>query len=169
MHRAWLGVLVVAFAASGCAGWVPGRGERETSLRVTEVADRGDGPRRASSRLVLDGLDADDAGDPERALKSYELALQVDPTNPYAYIAVARHHADGIEPERAEPFLDQAHALLRVQGADSPRALALIDGIRGQALVASGRYEEGIPLLERARAQAPDAWSDGRLTASELR
>jgi tetratricopeptide (TPR) repeat protein len=120
-------------------------------------------------RLVLDGLDADVGGDPERALTTYELALQVDPNNPYAYIALARHLADGLEPGRAVSFLDQARALLQAQGELSPRAEVALMGIRGQALVASGRYQEGLQWLERAQEESPEAWNDGRLTADELR
>jgi len=162
-------VLATWLLATGCS-WLPLELRPASApLRISEVADEGDAERRASTRLVLEGLDADEDGDPERALSSYELALQVDPTNPWAYIALARHHADGVDPRQALPFLDQAHALLLAQGASSPRADAVLLGLRGQALVASGRYEEGIPWLERAREQSPDVWSDGRLSAAELR
>jgi hypothetical protein len=41
-------------------------------------------------------------------------------------------------------------------------------GLRGAALVASGRPVEGLPLLDEARALAPDVWADGHLSAHEL-
>ena len=54
----------------------------------------GDPARRASNRLLAAGLDRDIQGKPSLALGQYERALQVDPTNPYAYLVLARHHAD---------------------------------------------------------------------------
>jgi tetratricopeptide (TPR) repeat protein len=154
---------------TACA-WVPlDLGQTDPPLRLSEQGDGGDPERRASMRLVLEGLDEDAGSDPERALTHYERALQVDPTNPYAYIALARHLADGLEPERAIPFLDQAGALLRAQGETSNAADVALMGIRGQALVASGRYEEGLAWLDRAQARTPEVWGDGRLTAAELR
>ncbi|MGH0036140.1 MAG: tetratricopeptide repeat protein [Myxococcota bacterium] len=164
-----MALILIGGFASACA-WMPLDLRRsEEPLHISELGERGDAQRRASMRLVIDGLDADVESDPERALTHYERALQVDPTNPYAYIALARHLADGLEPERAIPFLDQAHALLRAQGASSPRADVALMGIRGQALVASGRYEEGLAWLDRAQARTPGPWNDGRLSAAELR
>jgi len=48
-------------------------------------------------------------------------------------------------------------------------ALSHLDGLRGAALLASRRRTEALPLLERARSLAPEAWSDGQLDADELR
>lgn len=131
------------------------------------MAERGDAPRRASTRLLLEGLDADVAGRPDAALAQYERALQVDPTNPYAYLAVARHELHAARPERALRFLDRAEALL--PEPDAPGARAHLLGMRGAALRETGRAEEGLALLERARRLAPEAWSDARLDARELR
>lgn len=151
---------------AGCAGLPFGR--PPPPLRVSEVADAGDAARRASQRLVLDGLDADERGDVERARGSYDRALQVDPTNPYAYLALARHRVEGTTPQDALPFLDQTESLLGVEGGIPPRLEAHLAGLRGEALYATGRVREAIPLLEKARKLAPSVWSDGHLAPEEL-
>ena len=101
--------LVLLVASVGCAGLGAGTG----SLRISDIADQGDAERRASQQLVLDGLDSDINLLPDVALRQYETAIQVDPTNPYGYLAIARHHVDSEDPRRALPFLDQSEALLR--------------------------------------------------------
>ena len=136
---------------------------------LTEVAQEGDAARRASMRLVLRGLDEDQALRPAQALALYERALQVDPNNPFAYLALARHHADGEDPQRALAFLDKAEALLAHSEWRSPGLEADLVGIRGAALYASGRIPSALPLLERARHLSPTVWNDARLDASELR
>lgn len=139
------------------------------ALRVSEVVSEGDAQRRASNRLLLRGLDADAAGQRERALGIYEEALRVDATNPYVYLAIARYHAEGPDPSRAFSFLDKAHSLLEAEGGVSPRVEPHLVGLRGEALYASGDVDAGLPLLEQAWDAAPDVWADGRLTAAELR
>lgn len=119
--------------------------------------------------MVLKGLEADASNQSQRALGTYEEALRVDPTNPYAYLAIARHHAEGTDPEWALSFLDKADALLRAEGPLSPRVEPHLIGLRGQALFASGQVDAGVPYLERAWDMAPEIWTDGRLSASELR
>ena len=154
----------------GCAlpgGWDLRRGS--VPFRISEVVDQGDAARRASLRLVIDGLDADAAGLADRARGGYERAIQVDPTNPYAYLAIARHHVDGTDPSRALPFLDQAEALFRAQGEISPRVEAHLTGLRGEAFYVSGQIAEGVSLLERARESGSRVWEDGHLSATELR
>ncbi len=163
-----LRVLVVLVAA-GCAGVLgPGPGG-SGSFHLSDLAADGDPAFRASMRIVLDGLDADVAGDPDLALVRYERSLQVDPMNPYAYLALARHRVEGEDPASALPFLDKSRALLRAQGELSPGVEAHLDGLRGAALLASRRRVEALPLLDRARSLAPEPWSDGRLDADELR
>lgn len=139
------------------------------SLRLSEVADQGDPERRSSMQLVLQGLDDDADLRSARALSSYENALRVDPSNPYAYLALARHHVYGAAPSRALPYLDKCRTLLHAQDAWSPRVEAHLEGLRGAALVADGRGREGRPHLERARALDSWAWGDEYLAASELR
>jgi len=92
----------------------------------------------------------------------------VDPNNPYAYLVLARHHAEGIEPARAFAFLDRADALLGQEAYVPPGVQAHLVGLRGAALQASGRADAGRPLLARARALDPEAWNDARLSAREL-
>ncbi len=154
---------------SACTLSLPRSTRTVEALRISEVVDEGDPARRASNRLVVKGLDADAAGAPERALGIYEEALRVDATNPYAYLAIARHHASGDDPSWALSFLDKADALFRADGGPSPRVQPHLVGLRGQALYASGRIDQGLPLLEEAWQTAPDVWTDGRLDAAELR
>ena len=138
-------------------------------FRLTDVADQGDAARRASMRLVLEGLGEDQALRPPRALALYERALQVDPNNPFAYLALARHHVDGANPRRALAFLEKADALLAHWERLPPGLEADLLGIRGAALYASGRTVDAIPLLEQARQLSPTVWDDARLDATELR
>lgn len=138
-------------------------------VRISELVAVGDPARRASLRIVLNGLDADMASNSDRALGTYEEALRVDPTNPYAYLAIARHHAGSSDPEWALSFLDKADALFRAEGGPSPRVEPHLVGLRGQALYASGQVDAGLPYLEQAWALAPEVWTDGQLSAAELR
>jgi len=169
-HSAW-GALALALVLAG-AGCVHSRGGEAKPLpavRVSDAAGAGDAARRASVQLVIDGLDADADGIGDAGLSSYERAIQVDPTNPYAFLALARHHALGTTPESALPYLDQAAALFEAEGLRSPRVDAHLEGIRGEALFGAGDVEAGSRHLERARELAPDAWSDAHLNAEELR
>ena len=166
--RFWLFLGLVSGLAAACAGG-PWEGLGSESLRVSEVAHQGDPARRASQRLVLQGLDADASGNFRRAQAEYERALQVDATNPFAYLAMARSHAQGVDPSRSLPLLDQADALFEAQGYSSPRVEAHLIGLRGQVFYAMGRVGEALPYLDRARRLSPQAWNDGTLDADELR
>jgi tetratricopeptide (TPR) repeat protein len=146
----------------------PVRGAVEP-LRISEVVSEGDPARRASLRLVVEGLDADVRGARERALSVYERAIQVDPTNPYAYLALARHHAEGSDPEWALSFLDQADVLFEAQGELAPGVSAHLFGLRGQVLYADGEIDRSAVYLEKAWQLAPEVWGDGHLSADELR
>jgi tetratricopeptide (TPR) repeat protein len=159
-----LGLLVGCGVARG-----PSRGVPEPALRLSEVAHHGDPARRASMRLVLQGLDADAALRPAAALSSYERALQVDPNNPWAWLALARHEVEHGDPARALAELDKAEALLPAEGELSRGAAPHVTGLRGAALRAGGREPQGLALLSDARRAAPDVWADGSLDASELR
>jgi len=152
----------------GCAV-LGGSGFGFTPVRISDLVDEGDPQRRASLRLVDDGLSADAQGQPARAQARYERALQVDATNPYAYLAIARHHVEEQDPLRALQFLDRADSLLRMNG-DLPLEVEVhLLGLRGGALYDSGRVEEGVELLDRARKLSPRIWGDGALRAEELR
>lgn len=164
MRRVWisLGVLLLL---QGCAsrGRYPTGGEE---LRLSQVAGE-DATRRASLRLCLDGLDDDAAGRPEAARGQYERAIQIDPTNPYVYLALARHEVDGGDPLRALEYVDQAETLLATEGSLTPGADAHVAGLRGTALREMGR--SGDAQLEHARRLSPAVWGDGRLDSTELR
>jgi tetratricopeptide (TPR) repeat protein len=137
--------------------------------RVSEIAAEGDDQLRASQRLVIEGLDADERGDSERARSRYERALQIDASNPWVYLALARHYVEVEEPGRALSHLDRAEALLDAQGGGAPGARIHCDGLRGAALALEGDRSSAQPLLDSAARGAPGVWGDGVLTASELR
>lgn len=134
-------------------------------LHVSRVAGEGDAARRASLRLVLSGLDADEAGRSAEASSLYERALQVDPTNPYAWLALARQEVFEGDPDRGLANLDKAEALL----ASDDAAAAHLAGIRAAGLRAVGQPGLAEPFMREARERAPAAWADGKLDAAELR
>jgi hypothetical protein len=147
---------------------------RPEPVRLSELSSVGDPARRASMRLLVTGLDYDIDESPVRALGTYERAIQVDPTNPYSYLAIARHRIEFDDPEGALAYLDQAESLLRATGDVSPRVSVHVVGLRGRALynrgdMGQGDKEQGARMLTAASKQAPGTWSDGYLSARELR
>jgi tetratricopeptide (TPR) repeat protein len=134
-------------------------------VRLSRVVSAGDPARRASMRLVLAGLDADEAGRGAEASSHYERALQVDPTNPYAWLALARQEVFEGDPDRGLSHLDKAAALL----ASDETAAAHLAGLRGAGLRAVGQSALAEPFLREARERAPAVWGDGKLDAAELR
>jgi tetratricopeptide (TPR) repeat protein len=164
-----LGCLVLAFVA-GCAARVPIFAPVPVQpLRLHEIAGDGDAARRASQRLVIQGLGLDAKGQARLARTSYERALQVDVNNPFAYLALARQAVDAGDGASALEYLEQAELLLGAEDLRSPRVEPHLAGIRGGALLARGDQAGGEVLLARASALAPTVWSDGRLSAAELR
>jgi len=157
-------LLLAWLLASGCAGI-----SRTPTPRVTELASAGDDVYRASQRLVIEGLDADARGETARARSRFERALQIDASNPWAYLALARHHVDAGDGAAALSHLDRAEALLESQGEPSRGATLHCDGLRGAALALTGRVGEARVLLDEVAREAPDVWGDGRLSAAELR
>lgn len=162
--------LALALLVLACASRAPippggGRG----ALRLSELAGEGDPERRASLRLVLEGLDAEAAGSERRGVVLYERALALDAANPFAYLALARHYGAHDDVALTLENLEQAEVLLRSEAGYDARLEAHLLGIRGAALRASGRGDEGLALLERARGLAPSVWADGQLGAAELR
>jgi tetratricopeptide (TPR) repeat protein len=160
---AWVWIALVG----GCAG--PTRAPREAALRIAEIDHLGDARRQASMRLVVEGLDAEIASMPQRALSRYQHAIKIDPGNPFAYLALARYYAAVADPERALEHLDRAQSLLDPDGTLFRRAEPHLRGLRGWALAEEGRSAAAGPLLAEARRLAPSVWRDGRLDASELR
>ena len=134
-------------------------------LQLSQVAGSGDAVRRASMRLVLSGLDADAAGRSAEASSLYQRSIQVDATNPYAWLALARQEVFEGDPDRGLAHLDKAEALL----ASDPSAAAHLAGIRGAGLLAVGQASLAEPFLREARERAPALWADGKLDALELR
>ncbi len=163
-----LALVAVASLASGCAlRFAPPPGRPAPSLHVSDATLEGDATRRASLRLVLQGLDEDDEGRAAAARSSYERAIQIDATNPYAYLALARHEVDAQRWNRALEALDQAELLF---GSEAPAGVeAHISGLRGAARLGKGYGDDAEVLLDRATRIAPEVWSDGRLSADELR
>jgi len=115
----------------------------------------------------MEGLDAEVAGRGRSASVYYERAIQLDPNNPYVYLAMARHELEGGAPTRALEHLDRAEQLLDAERARSPRVEAHLLGLRGAALRASG--SDGGAYLSEAARLAPEVWGDAELSAAELR
>jgi tetratricopeptide (TPR) repeat protein len=139
------------------------------AARIEDAADRGDPQRRASMRLLLDGLDSDESGSPRRALSRYERAMQIDAGNPYVHLALARHYIANDSPDQALSYLDQAQVLFESEVEPSPGVEAHLMGLRGIALRELGRTRQGDALLREAAQRAPSVWGDGWLDADELR
>ncbi len=165
---AWPVVIALAIGlASACAGTLGAPGG--TPLRISQITDVGDSRRQASVRLVIEGLDAELAGAALRALGRYERAIQIDPGNPFVYLALARYYVSIADAERALENLDRVQSLLPVDSRLSPRVEPHVLGLRGGALQELGRTTEADRLLARARQLAPSVWGDARLDVRELR
>ena len=152
--------------ASGCVG---PPGPSGGPLRISEITHLGDTRRQASMRLVVEGLDAELVTASDRALSRYQRAIQIDPGNPFAYLALARYYVSVDDPTRALEHLDRAQSLLVSGGSISLRTSPHLLGLRGSALEEMGRDAEAARLLAQARRLAPSVWGDGRLDAAELR
>ena len=156
--------MVVGLAACGS---LP-RTTPSPPVRIHELVDQGDPARRASLRLVVEGLQADASGDPARAKGRYERAMQVDPNNPYVYLVFARHEVDRRRPGRAESFLEQSRALFESSGGVPVLVEAHFVGMQGAVAVLRGQRAVAARELTHARKLAPGVWGDGYLTAQEL-
>jgi tetratricopeptide (TPR) repeat protein len=173
MHRS----RALAAAALVAWGWIaliggcaaPTRAPGGAALRISEIDQLGDSRRRASMRLVVEGLDAEIASMPQRALSRYQRAIQIDSGNPFVYLALARYYAAIADPERTLEHLDRTQSLLDPDGALYRSAEPHLRGLRGRALAEAGRSADAEPLLADARRLAPSVWGDGRLDAIELR
>jgi hypothetical protein len=157
-------LLAAAFVACGTMPGASGR----APIRISEVVEEGDYTRRASVRLLVEGLEADASGAQARAKGRYERAIQIDPTNPYAYLVFARFEVDRRRAEPAHAFLDQAVALFEAVGGTPPRVEPHVVGLNGAIEMIFGNSAVGSRELRRAREMAPEVWGDGYLTAEEL-
>ena len=137
-------------------------------IRLGELLEQGDPQRRASHRLLVEGLEADARGSSARAKGRYDRALQLDPTNPYAYLVYARFEVARHRPGQARSFLDQAVALFEAQGGASPRVEPHIIGLEGAIASERGDKAQAAASLRRAGRLAPAVWGDAFLSAAEL-
>jgi tetratricopeptide (TPR) repeat protein len=128
-----------------------------------------DSARDASLRLVVLGLDDDQGGQPSRAIANYQRAVSVDPTNPYAFLALSRHHLEGGSLDEASAFLDQARASFEAEGQLGPAVDVWGLGLRAGIERARGRTDRADVLFAKARDLSPNIWADERLSAAELR
>ena len=119
--------------------------------------------------FLLEGLDSDADGRHRHAISRYKRAVQIDPHNPYAYVALARYNLEVGQFERALESIDEAAMLLAAQGENSLQMDVHIAGLRGSTLIQLGRTSEGEAELARARRLSPAVWGDGVLDAHELR
>ncbi len=162
---------LVVSGLAACSGLhlnIPGQ-FRERPLTTTAALGQTDSTRDASLRLVIAGLDDDSAGRPNRALANYQRAVRVDPTNPFAYLALARHHLEGGSVAEASAFLDQARSLFESQQQLGPSVDVWGFGLRAWIDREEARDELADSRFAAARELSPEIWSDERLSAAELR
>jgi len=170
----WLSLLVLSGALSGLTactsmGISTPAGLRERPLTASRALGQGDPARDASLRLVIRGLDDDEDGRPSRAVASYRRAIQVDSTNPFAYLALARHHLEYGATQKASAFLDQARSLFESQGQLGPGVDVWGIGLRAWIDRGYGRDSVADSRFEAARELSPEIWADELLSAGELR
>ena len=164
-----LGVLglLVALLQWGCHT-PPPPPERVAPYKATDFLEKGDPARNASMRLVVQGLRSDEQKQYAAARASYERAIQVDATNPWAYLVLARYYVEQGDVSRVNSLLDQSAALFEAQGLREPRVGVHLLGLRGSAFVLQGRSADATLYLERAQELAPEVWGDDQLEAGEL-
>ncbi len=163
-------VLSVIFVAA-CRGGAPPIDDPfpdGLTWRFSDVAELGDARRRASNRLVGEALSESHADTP-RAPERIRRALQVDATNPWAYLALAREQVGRGEYEAAWAALDQAEARINAEGEIPLGVQAHLSGLRGRVLVSRDRSQAAFPLFAEAERLAPAVWDDQHLNAAELR
>jgi tetratricopeptide (TPR) repeat protein len=147
-------------------------GRGQSPLTVSDALGATDPTRDASLRLVITGLDDDSAGRTSRALASYQRAVRVDPTNPFAYLALARHHLEAdsaASTAEASAFLDQARSLFESQQQLGPSIDVWGIGLRAWVDRLESRDEQADSRFDAARALSVEIWRDERLSAAELR
>ena len=168
--------LLLGAIQAGCVGangvsprFLPTLKRPEPPLTASNALGLYDSARDASLRLVIEGLDADQTGQPSRALAKYQRAIRVDPTNPFAFLALARHHLEAESTDEASAFLDQARSLFETEGRLGSSVDVWGLGLRAGIDRARGRTERADALFLEARRLAPWIWGDERLSAAELR
>ena len=140
---------------------------RETGRVSRATTD--DPVRRASTRLVVDGLSAEVSGATARAFSRYQRAVQIDPGNPYAQLALARYWIEVGDPALAIAHLDHAELLFESKESSESDFEAHLLGVRGLAMQELYPPDGGRALLESARRASPQVWDDGWISPEELR
>ena len=164
-------VLILSPLLSACVAgqrYVPQLRPSEPPLTVSAAIGLYDSTRDASLRLVIEGLEADQKGQASRAIASYQRAVRVDPTNPFAFLALARHHLESESIGEAGAFLDQARSLFEAQGRLGPSVDVWGLGLRAGIDRLRGREDRAGALFDQARQLSPEIWGDERLSAREL-
>lgn len=169
-----LSIVLICFVVAllaGCAGVKLAAVLRPSEPPLTATAALGltDSARDASLRLVIVGLDDDSAGRPTRALASYQRAVRLDPTNPFAYLALARHYVENDSPDEADAFLDQARSIFESEQQLGPAVDVWGIGLRAWIDREQHRDEQADLRFNEARALSPEIWRDEKLSAAELR
>jgi tetratricopeptide (TPR) repeat protein len=164
-------ITILGVALLGCAtlGDSAQRLPADGALTASRALGEGDPTRDASLRLVIAGLDDDQSGMPSRALANYQRAIRVDSTNPFAYLALARHHLEYGSFDEASAFLDQARSLFEAEGLLGPEAEVWGIGLRAGIDRGIGREDSADARFEAARQLAPEIWGDEMLSAGEMR
>lgn len=165
---AWLLLLL---PVGGCVGR-PGAPQllaAERPLTVSRAIGQGDATRDASLRLVIEGLDEDEQGHPSRAMAKYQRSIRVDATNPFAYLALARHHLEYGSPREASAFLDQARSLFEAEDHLGPAVDVWGIGLRAWIDRGLGRDTAADSRFATARELGPTIWADELLSAREMR
>lgn len=159
-------LVLVCALIGGWWGCASSGGTAETG-RIS-LAKAGDPVRRASTRLVVDGLEADASGAEARALSRYQRAVQIDPGNPYAQLALARYWIEAGDAALALAHLDHAELLFESTANLQSGFEAHLLGLRGLAMQEFYPPDGGSALLERARRASPRVWDDAWISADEL-
>lgn len=161
---------LVACCLTACAGFgLSKRFGSDRPLTVSAALGQTDQTRDASLRLVIAGLDDDSSGHPERALASYQRAVRVDSTNPFAYLALSRHHLEASTPIEARAFLDQARSLFEAQQRLGPAVDVWGIGLRAWIDRIEFRDDLADSRFDAARELSAEIWDDEQLSAAELR
>lgn len=155
----------------GCAslGDSPLNLTKTQPLTASRALGQSDPARDASLRLVISGLDEDESGLPSRATASYQRAIQVDSTNPFAYLALARHHLEYGSYQEADAFLGQARSLFEADGLLGPEVDVWGVGLRAGIDRGLGNEVSAGARFQAARELSFEIWADESLSASELR
>lgn len=136
---------------------------------MSDVVDEGDATRRASQRLLVEGLRADAAGADSAAKGKYERALQLDATNPYVYLVFARFELERRNLPQAAAFLERASSMLGGEQESAGGSNSSREGMEVHLLGMRGVIEGGNNRAsDDARRMSPRVWGDGHLSAEEL-